>query len=73
MPGFRTRTSFAACMMAVLSSREALAVMGPVREGGGTQHQESETKNPVRPSVLRVLGSCSGCAGCWFPPQLLLI
>ena len=70
MPGFRTRTSFAACMMVVLSSREALAVMGPVREGGGTQHQESETKNPVRPSVLRVLGSCSGCAGSWFRPQL---
>ena len=57
-------------MMVVLSSREALAVMGPVREGGGTQHQESETKNPVRPSVLRVLGSCSGCAGSWFRPQL---
>lgn len=23
--------------------KEALAVMGPIREGGGTQHQESET------------------------------
>ena len=34
MPGFRTRTSFAASMIAVLSSREALAVMGPIREGG---------------------------------------
>ena len=42
MPGFGTRTSFAACTMAVLSSREALAVMGPVREGGGTQHREPE-------------------------------
>ena len=42
MHGFRTRTSFAASVMAVPNSREALAVMGPVREGGGTQHQESE-------------------------------
>ena len=42
MHGFRTRTSFAAFVMAVLSSREALAVLGPVREGGGTQHRESE-------------------------------
>ena len=29
MPGFRTRTGFAASMMAVLSSREALALMVP--------------------------------------------
>ena len=42
-PDFRTGTNFAASMMAVLSSREALVVMGPVREDGGTQHQESET------------------------------
>jgi len=43
MRDFRTRTSFAACTMDVPSSREALVVMGPVREDGGTQHQESET------------------------------
>ena len=42
MHGFRTRTSFAASVMAVPNSREALAVMGPVREGGGTQHREPE-------------------------------
>ena len=60
-------------MMAVLSSKEALAVMGPIREGGGTQHQESETLKPVRPSVVRAVGICSSCVGYWFPPQLSLI
>ena len=43
MPDFRTGTNFAASMMAVLSFKEALTVMAPVREGGGTQHRESET------------------------------
>ena len=73
MPGFRTRTSFAACMIAVLSSREALAVMAPVWEGGRTQHQESENFKPMGPSVARAVGRFSGCAGCWFPAQLSLI
>ena len=73
MPGFRTRTSFAACIMAVLSSREALAVMAPVWEGGRTQHQESETFKSVGPSVARAVGRFSCCAGCWFLPQLSLI
>ena len=43
MPDFRTGTNFAASMMAVLSFKEALPVLAPVREGGGTQHQESGT------------------------------
>ena len=73
MPGFRTRTGFAASMMAVLSSREALVLMVPVREGRGTQHQESETLKPVGPSVGGAVGTCSGYAGCWFPAQLCLI
>ena len=73
IPGFRTRTSFAACMIAVLSSREALAVTAPVWEGGRTQHQESENFKPVGPSVARAVGRFSGCAGCWFPAQLSLI
>ena len=73
MPGFRTRTGFAASMMAVLSSREALALMVPVREGRGTQHQESETLKPVGPSVGGAVGTCGGYAGCWFPAQLCLI
>ena len=73
MPGFGTRTSFAACTMAVLSSREALAVTAPVWEGGRTQHQESETLKPVGPSVGGAVGTCGGCAGCWFPAQLSLI
>ena len=45
MPDFRTGTNFAASMMAVLSFNEALTVMGPVREGGGTQHQSLRRKN----------------------------
>ena len=63
IPGLRTRTGFAASMMAVLSSREALAVMVPVREGGGTQHQESEASKLVGASVGGAVGTCSGCAG----------
>ena len=73
LPGFRTRTGFAASVMAVLSSREELALMVLVREGRGTQHQESETLKPVRPSVVRAVGICSSCVGYWFPPQLSLI
>ena len=73
MPGFRTRTGFAASMMAVLSSREAVVLMVPVREGRGTQHQESETLKPVGPSVGGAVGTCGGYAGCWFPAQLCLI
>ena len=73
VPGFRTRASLAVCMMAVLSSKEALAVMGHIREGGRTQFWESETLKPVRPSVVRAVGICSSCAVCWFPPQLSII
>ena len=73
LPGFRTRTGFAASVMAVLSSREELALMVLVREGRGTQHQESETLKPVGPSVGGAVGTCGGCAGCWFPAQLCLI
>lgn len=44
-PDFRTGTNFAASMMAVLNFNEALTVMAPVREGGGTQHRSLRHKN----------------------------